>query len=206
MKTHLGQKKSFRKLLVNFHGIIGRTFPIIGWSQIVLGAIASLGFCFGDHTGQCVAHFAMGSGFIFYGLFLLFMMKVGGPFLIRKQWSQELIDSNTIMLFGIITTFTMHNFLGGNDIEWNHKDMQHTSLGIMWWSGGALGSFLSWKGKRNIVPSIILMFTGWSMSSHAQSLDFSTKLHQVFGFALITAGATRLVCSLPLFSYSFFSH
>lgn len=127
----------------------------------------------------------MGSSFIGYGLFLLVLLRVGGPFLIRRGWSQEAIDSYVIMFFGIITTFTsklfnqdfgrprtkyisnsfcrffffqlVHNFMGSTKTDWSHKDLQHTSLGVMWWSGGALGAFLSRNGKRNIVPSLIIV-------------------------------------------------
>lgn len=35
--------------------------------------------------------------------------------------------------------------------------------------------------------------TGFAMSAHAQSLEFSTKVHQLFGFALMSVGAARLV-------------
>lgn len=47
--------------------------------------------------------------------------------------------------------------MGSTKIAWSHKDLQHTSLGVMWWSGGALGAFLARNGKRNIVPSLIIV-------------------------------------------------
>lgn len=63
----------------------------------------------------------MGSSFIAYGLLLLMMLKLGQPFLKRRNWSQESIDSFVIMFFGIVTTFTMHNFISGNNDEWNRS-------------------------------------------------------------------------------------
>lgn len=50
----------------------------------------------------------------------------------------------------------MHNFFGGNG-GWSHKDLQHTSLGVLWWAGGALGMFLGRNGKRNIIPAVIIV-------------------------------------------------
>src|SRR5277367_3713389 len=68
--------------------------------------------------------------------------------------------------------------------------------GIIWFCGGILGIFLSFrKGKpqRNIIPAVIIVLTGWSMASHAQELEFSTNMHGVFGHTLMAAGVTRIV-------------
>lgn len=89
---------------------------------------------------------------------------------------------------GIINTFTEHQ--GG---PWTHKDMQHTMMGVLWWAGGMLGMFLSRKGKRSFVPAVIIIFTGWGMSAHEQALEISSKIHAMFGYALIAAGVLRLV-------------
>ena len=67
--------------------------------------------------------------------------------------------------------------------------------GIIWFCGGILGTFLSFrKGKpqRNIIPAVIIVLTGWSMASHAQELEFSTNMHGVFGHTLMAAGVTRI--------------
>ena len=68
--------------------------------------------------------------------------------------------------------------------------------GIIWFCGGILGIFLSFrKGKpqRNVIPAVIIVLTGWSMASHAQELEFSTNMHGVFGHTLMAAGITRIV-------------
>lgn len=36
---------------------MGKCFPVLGWTQMIFGGIATLGFCFGEHFGQCLAHF-----------------------------------------------------------------------------------------------------------------------------------------------------
>jgi hypothetical protein len=35
--------------------------------------------------------------------------------------------------------------------------------------------------------------TGWAMAGHAQSLEFSTHLHGIFGHTLMAAGITRII-------------
>lgn len=49
LKLHL--EKSFhgriRPLLTKVHKVLGTSIPVIGYVQIVLGVIASLGFCYG---------------------------------------------------------------------------------------------------------------------------------------------------------------
>lgn len=54
--------------------------------------------------------------------------------------------------------------------------MQHTMMGVLWWAGGMLGIFLSRGGRRSFVPAIIIIMTGWGMSSHEQALMISTKV------------------------------
>lgn len=69
-------------------------------------------------------------------------------------------------------------------------------IGIIWFCAGILGVFLSSrKGRpqRNIVPAVVIILTGWAMSSHHQALEFSTHMHSIFGHTLIAAGVTRIV-------------
>ena len=69
-------------------------------------------------------------------------------------------------------------------------------IGIIWFCAGILGVFLSSrKGRpqRNIVPAIVIILTGWAMSSHHQALEFSTQMHSIFGHTLTAAGVTRIV-------------
>ncbi|GAA6006960.1 hypothetical protein JCM10207_009152 [Rhodosporidiobolus poonsookiae] len=193
LKLHVMEGTLVRRSVVMAHGIIGKLFPLFGWSQMVLGGIAATGFCFGEHLGQCLAHEIMGSGFIAYGIILLIMLRVGANWLARREVSQEYLDSWVIMVWGIINTFTEHNFLKPGQSRWNHKDLQHTSLGVLWWAGGALGIWLARKGKRNVLPALIIGLTGYAMANHGQALEFSAVVHKLFGWALMAAGAARVV-------------
>lgn len=182
-----------RKGLVKAHAILGGLLPVITWVQFLFGGIAAQGFCQGDHLGQCLAHFIMGSAFIGYGIVMLLLLLNGQPFLARTGRSQEFFDSSVIALWGCVNTFTEHRWGG----PWVANDLQHTSMGIIWWAAGLLGIWLSsdrhGRPKRNLIPGIVIFMTGWGMSGHPQSLALSTHVHAVFGYTLMAAGLTRII-------------
>jgi len=195
LKLHLNWKffGSSRKYLVMIHGINGKALPVIAWVQMLFGGIASQGFCRGDHLGQCLAHFIMGSAFIGYGIVLTILLLVGQAWLRRTGRSQEFFDSFIIALWGCVNTFTEHRW----GSAWVHNDLQHTTMGIIWWCAGLLGMWLSrtrdGRPKRNLIPAIVILLTGWAMSSHPQNLMISAKTHSAFGYTLMAAGLTRLI-------------
>lgn len=167
--------------------------PVVSWAQMLFGGITALGFCRDDHMGQCLAHFIMGSAFIGYGILLTILLLVGQLWLVRTKRSQEFFDSLVIAAWGCVNTFTEHRW--GH--PWAKNDLQHTSMGIVWWCAGLLGIWLSRKTdgrpKRNLVPAIVILLTGWAMSAHPQGLELSTHVHTVFGWTLMAAGAARVV-------------
>ena len=163
------------------------------WVQFVFGGIAALGFCRGDHLGQCLAHFIMGSAFIAYGIVLTIALLVGQLWIKRTGRSQEFFDSSVITAWGIVNTFTEHRW--GH--AWVKNDLQHTSMGIIWWCAGLVGIWLSktrdGRPKRNVIPGIVIMLTGYGMSGHPQELHLSTMVHSFFGYTLMLAGLTRII-------------
>ncbi|KAJ7065273.1 hypothetical protein C8F01DRAFT_737457 [Mycena amicta] len=187
LKLHI-HEASIRPYAVILHGVVGKAYPILGWTQILFGAIVLRGYCRGEETAQCLAHYIMGSGFIAYAVIMAIILLVGEGWVRRSGRSPEWWDSWVIFLWGIVNTFTEHR---GNN--WSVKDMQHTILGVLWWAGGLLGIFLARNNKRNVVPSVILILTGWAMSSHEQHLMISTKVHAMFGDTLMLAGLTRII-------------
>ncbi|KAF5318382.1 hypothetical protein D9611_013908 [Ephemerocybe angulata] len=187
LKLHINEK-SIRPYVVKVHSVIGKSYPILAWTQTLFGAIAFQGYCRGGNLGQCLAHYIMGSGFIAYAVIMSIIFLVGENWVRRSGKSPEFWDSCVITAWGIVNTFTEHH--GG---AWSVKDMQHTILGVLWWTGGILGIFLSRNNQRNVVPAVILILTGWGMSSHAQALQISTMVHGMFGKTLMLAGATRIV-------------
>ncbi|PIA16997.1 membrane protein [Coemansia reversa NRRL 1564] len=166
---------------------------IVSYVQILLGVIAYLGYCYNGYFGQCLAHLIMGSAFMAYGVWLLLLLRLASPWLNRFGRSPELYDSVMITVWGLINTFTEHGFIEEAD-GWSHKDLQHTSLGVIWFCGGLLSTYMLRKAgpyDRSMFPAIILIFTGCAMGSHEQDTEFSTRVHFIFGLSLVLAGFTR---------------
>ncbi|KDQ61912.1 hypothetical protein JAAARDRAFT_525818 [Jaapia argillacea MUCL 33604] len=195
LKLHI-HEETLRPYAVKAHGVLGKAYPVLGWTQMLFGALTFRGYCRGGHLGQCLAHYIMGSGFIAYGTIMAILLLVGEAWVRRSGRSPEWWDSWVIMLWGIVNTFTEHH---GPMNVWSVKDMQHTIMGVLWWTGGALGIFLARNNNRTVVPSIIIMLTGWAMSNHAQALMISTEVHSMFGYTLMLAGLARIIeiCFVP---------
>lgn len=195
LKLHLerGFQGKIRPWIVRAHGVVGKIMPILIWVQFVFGGMAAMGFCFGDHTGQCLAHYIMGGAFIAYGIILTILLLVGQLWLKRTGRSQEFFDSLVIAAWGCVNTFTEHRWGG----EWVGNDLQHTAMGVIWWCAGLVGIWLSRKRdgspKRNLIPAIVIILTGFGMSAHPQHLMISNKVHTAFGYTLMAAGFTRIV-------------
>ncbi|KAF9884255.1 hypothetical protein FE257_001930 [Aspergillus nanangensis] len=195
LKLHLtkGIHARIRRVIVIVHGVLGKAMPIASWVQMLFGGITTLGFCRDDHLGQCLAHFIMGSAFIAYGILLTILLLVGQYWLRRTGRSQEFFDSLIIAAWGCVNTFTEHRWGG----PWVHNDLQHTTMGIIWWCAGLLGIWLSrsrnGRPKRNLIPAIVIGLTGYAMSGHSQHLMISTMIHSVFGYTLMAAALTRII-------------
>ncbi|WKT41796.1 protein of unknown function DUF2427 [Fusarium oxysporum f. sp. vasinfectum] len=182
-----------RKLIRPCHSFIGKLMPVLSWTQMIFGGITALGFCQGDHTGQCAAHFIMGGAFIAYGILLTIILVVGQLWIRRHGRSQEFYDSVAIAAWGCVNTFTEHRW--GTD--WVKNDWQHTTMGIIWWCAGLAGIWLSkdrdGNPKRNFIPGFVIFITGWAMSAHPQELMVSAATHTMFGYTLMVVGITRII-------------
>ncbi|KAK4148308.1 uncharacterized protein C8A04DRAFT_33754 [Dichotomopilus funicola] len=195
LKLHLerGIHGRIRPVFRILHSINGKAFPVYAWVQMVFGGITALGFCQGDHIGQCLAHFIMGGAFIAYGVLLTILLLVGQIWLRRTGRSQEFFDSAVIAAWGCVNTFTEHRW----GTAWVRNDWQHTSMGIIWWSAGLVGVWLSrdrhGAPKRNFIPGFVILITGWGMSAHPQELMISAMTHKMFGYTLMAAGITRII-------------
>ncbi|KAK0629581.1 hypothetical protein B0T17DRAFT_488490 [Bombardia bombarda] len=195
LKLHLekGIHGRIRPAFRLLHSVNGKAFPVVSWTQMIFGGITTLGFCQGDHLGQCLAHFIMGSAFIAYGIMLTILLLVGQLWMRRTGRSQEFFDSAVIAAWGCVNTFTEHRW----GTAWVRNDWQHTTMGIIWWCAGLAGIWLS-RGrdgspKRNFIPGFVLLMTGWAMSAHPQDLPISAMTHKIFGYTLMAAGLTRMI-------------
>ncbi|KAM7202577.1 putative ytp1-like protein [Naviculisporaceae sp. PSN 640] len=195
LKLHLekGIHARIRPVLRLLHDINGKAFPVVSWTQMLFGGITALGFCQGDHLGQCLAHFIMGSAFIAYGIILTILLLVGQLWLRRTGRSQEFFDSVVIAAWGFVNSLTEHRW----GTEWVKNDWQHTTMGIIWFAAGLAGVWLSkdreGNPQRNFIPGFVLLMTGWAMSAHPQELMISAMTHKMFGYTLMGAGLTRII-------------
>ncbi|CAM1502776.1 Fc.00g075520.m01.CDS01 [Cosmosporella sp. VM-42] len=188
-----GTNGRIRKLIRPCHSVIGKAMPILSWTQMIFGGITALGFCQGDHIGQCAAHFIMGGAFIAYAILLTIILVAGQIWIRNSGRSQEFYDSAVIAAWGCVNTFTEHRW----GKAWVRNDWQHTTMGIIWWSAGLAGIWLSCdrdgNPKRNFIPGFVIFITGWAMSSHPQELMVSAATHAMFGYTLMAAGLTRVI-------------
>lgn len=188
-----GINGKIRKFIRPFHSVIGKTMPVLSWTQMIFGGITALGFCQGDHTGQCAAHFIMGGAFIAYGIVLTIILLVGQHWTQNRGRSQEFYDSTAIAVWGCVNTFTEHHW----GTEWVKNDWQHTTMGIIWWAAGLAGIWLSrdrdGNPKRNFIPAFVIFITGWAMSAHPQEMMVSAATHGMFGYTLMAVGVTRII-------------
>jgi len=108
-------EKTIRRYIVPIHSILGKIFPLIGWTrtsshllyyecvlmttEMMMGVATALNFCRGGELGQCLAHYIMGSAFIAYAVLLVIMLNFGGNWLQRMGCSQEILDSTVIMIW-----------------------------------------------------------------------------------------------------------
>ncbi|KAK1622734.1 hypothetical protein BDP81DRAFT_333516 [Colletotrichum phormii] len=195
LRLHLekGINGRIRRFIKPAHSILGKASPVLAWTQFLFGGITSLGFCQGDHLGQCLAHFIMGSAFIAYGIILTLLLLVGQLWVRRSGRSQEFFDSIVIAAWGCVNTFTEHRW----GTEWVRNDWQHTTMGIIWWCAGLVGIWLSrdrdGNPKRNFIPGFVIGVTGWAMSAHPQELPISAMTHNMFGKTLMGVGITRVI-------------
>ncbi|KYK57095.1 YTP1-like protein [Drechmeria coniospora] len=188
-----GVNGRIRRLIRPCHSVIGKAMPLLAWVQMIFGGITTLGFCQGDHLGQCLAHFIMGGAFVAYGILLTIILLVGQVWMLRCGRSQEFFDSAVIAAWGCVNTFTEHRW----GTAWVKNDWQHTTMGIIWWCAGLAGMWLSkdrdGNPKRNFIPGFVIFVTGWAMSAHPQALMVSAMTHSTFGKTLMAAGLARVV-------------
>jgi hypothetical protein len=58
LKLHINER-TLRPWAVRAHGVVGKSYPVLGWTQMLFGAIAFRGYCRGGALGQCLAHYIM---------------------------------------------------------------------------------------------------------------------------------------------------
>ncbi|KAI8049107.1 hypothetical protein BDF22DRAFT_604139, partial [Syncephalis plumigaleata] len=188
------QPTVYRLVAKTGHKVIGLGWFVMGGVQCGLGLITYMGYCGGTHTNNCLAHEIMGSSIAAYGIGVHITSSGAGRRWLRRLAngrSVDWVDAWLITVWGVFNTFTEHRW----GQSWNHTDLQHTSMGVLWWAGGAaaLFSLLHRPDQRTPLPALVIFFTGAGMVAHHQHMAIGVTTHAWFGKALMAAAVARLI-------------
>lgn len=175
------------------HSYLGKAHLVLAYIQIVLGFIKLMNACPGQAFGQCASHIVMGGSFWWYGGIYIAYLVGSFPGVSRP----EKIESLVMTVWGVINFTVLHQW----GTRWSHADLQHTSLGMLWVAGGLLSLLLEsqysplaqFMIRKNPLPAILIILTGYAMGQHAQYYMFATVIHTFFGYALMLGGVCRLI-------------
>lgn len=175
------------------HSYLGKAHFVLAYIQIVLGFIQLLEACPGQAFGQCISHIVMGGSFWWYGGIYIAYLVGSFPGVTRPEKYESLV----MTVWGVINFSILHQW----GTRWSHSDLQHTSLGLLWVAGGSLSLLLESKYsplsqfivRKNPIPAILIILTGYAMGQHAQYYMFATVVHTFFGYALMSGGVCRLI-------------
>ncbi|KAJ1984379.1 hypothetical protein H4R34_000695 [Dimargaris verticillata] len=190
--THPATWTRFQRALLATHKWVDIMSFVWGYMQIVLGMLATLNICYEPETARCVAHLIKGSILVGYGMIHVAIFRLGANWLRRHQQPIEYYESLFCILLGSAIVLLEHR----PGAPWNHRDMQHISIGIIFLLGG-LGAFLASKfrllgANRTPLIALIYMFVGISMGFHHQVTEIASKVHMMFGVAFLTTALCRI--------------
>ncbi|KAF9921069.1 hypothetical protein FBU30_008946 [Linnemannia zychae] len=175
------------------HSYLGKSHLVLAYIQIVLGFIKLLNACPGQAFAQCASHIVMGGSFWWYGGIYIAYLVGSFPGVTRPEKYESLV----MTVWGVINFAALHQW----GTRWSHSDLQHTSLGMLWVAGGSLSLLLESEYnplsqfiiRKNPLPALLIILTGYAMGQHAQYYMFATMIHTFFGYALMSGGICRLI-------------
>ncbi|CAO3572309.1 unnamed protein product [Mortierella alpina] len=175
------------------HSYLGKAHLVLAYVQITLGCIKLIEACPGQAFGQCISHIVMGGSFWWYGGIYIAYLVGSFPGVTRPEWYESVV----MTVWGIINFSILHQW----GTRWSHSDLQHTSLGLLWVGGGALSLVLESRFnplaqfiiRKNPIPAILIILTGFAMGQHSQYYKFATVVHTFFGYCLMLGGLCRLI-------------
>ncbi|KAG0307746.1 hypothetical protein BGZ99_001375 [Dissophora globulifera] len=175
------------------HNYLGKAHLIMAYMQMVFGFIRLINACPGQFFGQCISHIVMGGSFWWYGGIYIAYLVGSFPGVSRPEWYESVIMS----IWGVINFSILHQW----GTRWSHADLQHTSLGLLWIGGGILSLLLESRFnplaqfiiRKNPIPALLIILTGYAMGQHAQYYVFATMVHTFFGYCLMLGGVCRLI-------------
>ncbi|ORX81629.1 hypothetical protein K493DRAFT_93758 [Basidiobolus meristosporus CBS 931.73] len=178
---------NFQQVVTNIHKWLGISTSILAYVQMALGSLIYRGVYAKEELEQGSAHFK--ASFLVTGAILLLIIRAGNAYMQSLGKSQEYWDSWVMTLWGIFNTFTEHRW----GESWSHGDLQHTSLGLVWWFGGMLGLYMTRpNGKsHSILPALVILFTGAAMEMDSV-LHETSKLHRILYHICWSVGVDQL--------------
>ncbi|GAA5983703.1 hypothetical protein JCM11641_000939 [Rhodosporidiobolus odoratus] len=221
------------------YGALGFAFAqrmliILGYIEVCTGVAVWTGSCREKYLNGCLAHIIKGSIFSWYGL-LTFARYLGAFSTLGWSWNRnprdndsfwtaEFVESLVIFVYGSTNTW-MERF--GKHGAWGVKDVQHTSIAIMFWAAGTLGMLLESRSVRswlstpaahssgrsverisppasasfpfNPFPALVIGVTGAAMAAHHQTYQFQVDVHQLWGNLLAGFAGLRFMTYFFLF-------
>ncbi|BGP16383.1 hypothetical protein JCM10213_004926 [Rhodosporidiobolus nylandii] len=228
----LDKPRSTRSRLARYGSLLfalaQRMLIVLAYIELCTGVAVWTGTCRERYLNGCLAHVIKGSIFVWYGM-LTFARYLGGmstlgwawnrhPSRNNSYWSAEAVESAVILFYGCTNTW-MERL--GKTGAWSVKDVQHTSIAIMFWAAGALGMLLesrtvrSWlsspaaqsSGRSldsisppasasfsfNPFPALVIGVTGAAMAAHAQTYQFQVDIHALWGNLLALFAILRFL-------------
>jgi hypothetical protein len=190
----------FKYVVTWIRYLLDNTIVIGGWALMVNGGLTALDFCGPIHyntivLSNCVAHSVTGLAFLGQGIFWLVMLQqVGRSWLSRTGRSPDFYDSLHFLFWGAVNTMAEHDWLRG----WNMLDIEHTSNGILFLTGGLLSLWLTWprpmnRPVRSPIFAICLFISGWTFTWHPQKSMWSTRFHTAIGYTMMILGVTKIL-------------
>ncbi|BGP40161.1 hypothetical protein JCM10449v2_004119 [Rhodotorula kratochvilovae] len=205
-----------------------RMLVILGYVEVCTGVAVWSGTCRERYLNGCLAHVIKGSIFVWYGL-LTFARYCGAfsslgwawnrhPAKNNSLWTAEFVESAVITFYGSTNTWLERL---GKTGAWSIKDVQHTSIAILFWAGGALGMLLESRTVRawlaapaarasgrdlgaitppaaaafsfNPFPALCIFVIGVAMAAHHQTYQFQVDIHALWGNLLAAFAVFRFL-------------
>ncbi|OJD38076.1 uncharacterized protein BKCO1_5000202 [Diplodia corticola] len=158
------------RLVRFFYVLIERTILLLGFVLLLMGTVTLGGIARGDAVFNILAHYVKGAIFFWYGLLTLgrwmgcfadfgwaWNVKPGEHLVGRWKAripTAEFTESFVIFLYGSSNVFMEHLAAWGG--AWTAQDLEHVSISVMFFGGGALGMLIESKRVRELLNSAML--------------------------------------------------
>lgn len=189
------------------------------YAQILLGIATYCGLFQAHEIFNGLAHWIKASVFFLFGIWV-FTRYLGVLRNKGHAWnfaessrsiSAETIECSLIFTYGVSNLFLER--LGHSQDPLSHMDIQHICIAAIFASGGLIGLLLESRILQrllppqdrhsmshdednnrmyNVMPALVVFFTGLLMSQHHQDSQLSSNVHATWGYFFCAASVLRL--------------